>query len=271
MGGDNGHSSSPASSSNHDSPGTNVSSTLDLPIDSDGTDPCPPHDPDPWSCMHTIQLERDPCPPNKDDPWSCMESIQLDAEHNAHSNHRDANSAHHWHTHWIPWIDRNKDILRACTTQPWFNALKSEWKQHVRQHATDEVSGQRELGEAATLPMKKPRLWKAWVAQQHRQMCMHKEQWFQHLLNNVEEDTESQKGQAPIVEEDLEVEQLMAAADMLQVRDVPCTHLHQQLYMTKRLTAKTWILILALVIEDSELERTMQDRELYVDDLLEKL
>ncbi|KJP84754.1 hypothetical protein AK88_05614 [Plasmodium fragile] len=316
----NEYSSSPASSSNHDSPGTNVSSMLDPPTDVNGihpcpphdpdpwgcmehiqlaTDPCPPndadepdawccmetiqlatdrcrpHDPDPWSCMETIQLETGPCPPNYEDPdpWSCMDTIQLDAEQNAHSYPEHATSDC---TQWINWIDRNKHILQECTTQPWFNALKSEWKQYLRDHmAADEdngVYGQREFGAAAILPMKKLRLWRQWIAQQHRQMSIYNaEEWFPHLLNNVEEETESHKGEIPRVEQHLHVDKVMAAQQRLRLRDVPCTKLHKQPHMKKPLTAKTWIMILALVIEQCELERSLQEKELYVDDLLQQL
>ncbi|KJP85663.1 hypothetical protein AK88_04694 [Plasmodium fragile] len=78
-----GHSSFPdAPTTNQDLLGNNVSSTVDPPTDTAVTDPCPPHDPDPWSCMEAIQLATEPCPPNEDDPdpWKCMETIQLDAE-----------------------------------------------------------------------------------------------------------------------------------------------------------------------------------------------
>ncbi|KJP85436.1 hypothetical protein AK88_04939 [Plasmodium fragile] len=97
------------------------------------------------------------------------------------------------------------------------------------------------------------------------------EEWFQHLLNNVEEETASQNGEIPGVDKDLEVEQVMATEDMLRVRDTPRSQLHPLLYLHKPLCAKTWILILALVIEQCELERSLQARELYVDDLLEQL
>ncbi|KJP85615.1 hypothetical protein AK88_04728 [Plasmodium fragile] len=291
----NGYSSSPASSSNHDSPGTNVSSTLDPPIDSDGTDPCPPHDPDPWTCMQTIQLDQDPsppnednpdawscmetiqlatdpCPPNEEDRWTCMEHIDLDAEQHAHSDHGDATSEC---TQWINWIDRNKHILRDCTTQPWFSHLKADWKQyqraHMAEHEHNGVSGQRTLGEAAILQMNKLRLWKEWVAQQHRKMSTYSEQErFKHLLNNVQEETVSAKGDVPAVDTDFDVEHVMTAEDLLQVRDLPCTQLHHAPHMTKPLTAKTWILILALVIEHCEVERSLQEKELYLDALLQQ-
>ncbi|KJP87059.1 hypothetical protein AK88_03345 [Plasmodium fragile] len=224
------------------------------------------------------RLTRDPtatdvCPPHDCDSWSCMEHIDFDAEQHAHSSHRQANSAHDWHTHWIPWIDRNKHIMREFTTQPWFNSLKSEWKQYYQQHASSAMSWQSELGEAATVKMMKLRLWKEWVAQQHRQMRMYNaEEWFQHLLHTVQEETVSDNGAVPRVEKHLEVEQVMAAEHMLRVTAIPCTQpLHPQPYMKQRLTANTWILILALVIEQCEVERSLQEKELYVDDLLEHL
>ncbi|KJP85186.1 hypothetical protein AK88_05180 [Plasmodium fragile] len=128
-------------------------------------------------------------------------------------------------------------------------------------------------GEAATMDRKKLDLWKEWVAKQHRQMCMYgQEAWFQHLLNNVEQQTVSDKGAVPRVEKHLELDNVLAAEDMLRVRDVPRAQLHKQPYMTKPLTApKLWMLVLAFVIEECELESSMQEKELYVDDLLEQL
>ncbi|KJP84753.1 hypothetical protein AK88_05613 [Plasmodium fragile] len=140
--------------------------------------------------------------------------------------------------------------------------------------ATDDngVSGHREFGEAATMERTKLRLWKQWVAKQHRQMRMYNaEEWFQRLLNNVEDATVPQHGQAPIAEKGTEVEAVTATEHLLQVRDAPRSQLHPQPYMKQRLTAKTWILILALVIEQCEVERSLQEKELYVDDLLEQL
>ncbi|KJP85070.1 hypothetical protein AK88_05292 [Plasmodium fragile] len=239
------------------------------------TDPCAPDEDDPWSCMENIQLERDRCPPNEEDPdaWSCMDTIHLDTEPDPHSSPRhecpipdDIN--------WINWIDRNKHIVRACTTQPWFLQLKAEWKQHLHQHWTDEVSGHRELGDPGNIPsteMKKLRLWNEWVATQHRQLRMHKAEWFQHLLNTVQEETVSEKGAVPAVENDLEVDTVMGTEHIPIVRDVPRSQpMHQHLYMNKPLTAKICILLLALVIEQCEVERSLQEQQLYVDDLLQK-
>ncbi|KJP85007.1 hypothetical protein AK88_05362 [Plasmodium fragile] len=119
----------------------------------------------------------------------------------------------------------------------------------------------------------KPDAWKQWVAQQHRHMSMYNaEAWFQHLLNSVEEAAVSPKGDVPIAEKHLEVETVMAAEHILRVRDVPRSQpLHKQPYMKKPLTAHTWMLLLASVIEQCEIESSMQDRELYVDALLHKL
>ncbi|KJP85381.1 hypothetical protein AK88_04981 [Plasmodium fragile] len=238
------------------------------------TDPSAPHedDPDPCSCVENIQLATDPCQPNAEDRWNCMETIQLDTEPDPHSSPRNELHAPAC-TNWINWIDRHTHLLQECTTQPWFLQLKADWKQYLRDHmATNEdnedhgVHGQRALGEAAILPMKKLDAWNGWVAKQHRQMRMYNaEEWFQHLLNNVEQQTASQKGEVP------GVEYAMFAEHMLRVRNAQRTQLHPQLYMKKPLTAKTWILILALVIEQCEVECRLHDRELYVDDLLEKL
>ncbi|KJP90002.1 hypothetical protein AK88_00171 [Plasmodium fragile] len=236
------------------------------------TDPCPPNeqDPDPWSCMESIQLETDPFPPNADnhDPWRCMENIQLDAAQRPATGPGHVTSEC---TQCIPWIEQHKHIVRACTTQPWFNALKSEWKQYYQQHATDAASSEHRT--AATMESKKLDLWKQWVAQQHQQLSTYSEQeWFQHLLNNVEEETVPQKAEVPREEQHLEVETVMAAEDLLRVRDLPRSQpLHQPPHMTKPLNANIWILILALIIEQCELECTIQDRDLYVDTFLEHL
>ncbi|KJP85434.1 hypothetical protein AK88_04937 [Plasmodium fragile] len=302
MRGNNGHSSSlDAPITNQALSGHNVSSTVAPPTDSDGTDTCPPNEDDPdawrcmetmqlatdrcppndedrWNCMETIQLERDRCPPNEEDRWNCMETIQLDAEQRrAHSNHREAHSAPTWHTKWIPWIERNKYMLRECTTQPWFLQLKADWKQYLREHmAAHQHNAQRALGERGHIPsveMKKLRLWKAWVATQNKRTDTYSEQaWFQHLLNNVQEQTESHKCAVPVVGQDLEVEHAIGTEDVLRVRDVPRSQpLHQDAHTKKHDIAKLWMLLLASVIEQCELECRLQQTELYVDDLLEQL
>ncbi|KJP85614.1 hypothetical protein AK88_04727 [Plasmodium fragile] len=273
--------------------GNTVSSTFHPPTDSEQTHTSPPNDPDPWSCMETMQLATDscrpneedrwncmetiqlvthPCPPNDCDPWRCMETIQLEEEQSpALTGSEDATSAC---TQWINWIDRHKHIVRACTTQPWFLQLKAHWKQYLREHiVVNEDNGQRAFGEHRSIgcvEMKK-HAWKKWVEQQHRQMSMYKEEWFPHLLHNVEADTVPQTGAVPGVETDLEVENVNAAQQMLRVRHVPRTQLHPQLYLNKPLCAKTWILILALVIEQCELECRLQEKELYVDALLHNM
>ncbi|KJP89280.1 hypothetical protein AK88_00940, partial [Plasmodium fragile] len=237
--------------------------TRDQPMDS-GSYPSPPNedDPDPWSCMETIQLQTDPCAPNEDDPdpCSCMENIQLDTEPDPHFSPRNE-CATPDHTNWITWIDRNRHLLQDCTTQPWFLQLKAEWKKYLRDHM------------AATVPMKKLDLWRQWVAQQHDLMNIYgEEEWFQHLLENIEEQTVPENGEVPGVEKDVEVDHVMTAEDILIVRDLPESQpLHEQYYNKKHLIAKLWMLLLASVIEDCELERSMQETELYVDDLLQKL
>ncbi|KJP86098.1 hypothetical protein AK88_04289 [Plasmodium fragile] len=276
------------------------------------THPCPPNDPDPWNCMETIQLATHPCAPNEDDPWrcmetiqfatdpcaphahdhdpwSCMQSIQLDAEQSrAHSNHRQANSAHDWHTHWIPWIDRNKHILRACTTQPWFLQLKAAWKQYLREHmATNAASGEHRT--AATMERQKLDLWRQWIAQQYRQMSTYTaEEWFQYLLRNIEEENTLHGQRVPGANKEpvqaaiisgLNTEDTHLMPEVPHEEHIPSTTVKQReqqdlypdLYRTKSLTAKTWILLLALVIEQCEVESSLHDRELYVDDLLHKL
>ncbi|KJP84922.1 hypothetical protein AK88_05442 [Plasmodium fragile] len=276
MGGNNGHSSSlDAPTTNQALSRNNVSTILDPSTDSAQTDPCRPHDPD---------------------PWSCMENIDLDAEQNAHSDHGDATSDH---TNWINWIDRNKHLLQDCTTQPWFNALKSEWKQYYQQYAPNEASGVNRT--AATMESRKFDAWKEWVAKQHALMNTYSEEpWFQHLWSNIaqtgvvtEEDgmpeqirtvqgvshihTVDEKpttfvtDQGPPVEKGLKVEEALEGGSALKVRHLPQQQLHPQPYMKQPLTAQTWILILALVIEQCELESSMQEKELYVDDLLQQL
>ncbi|KJP89172.1 hypothetical protein AK88_01258 [Plasmodium fragile] len=240
-----------------------ASPTPDTPTYSDGTHVFRPNaeHPDPWKCMETTQLATEPCPPH--------DSVLCPVRANA-------NSAPD-HTNWINWIDRNKHILRACTTQPWFLQLKAEWKQYLREHMAERAhNGQRALGERGHMPsveMKKD-AWKKWVAQQHRHMRMYgQEAWFKHLLENIAEETASQKGEVPRVETHLEVEKVMGTADILRVRDVPRTQaLHPQPHIKKPLTGlKLCMLLLAFVIEQCEIECRLQEKELYVDALLEKL
>ncbi|KJP89171.1 hypothetical protein AK88_01257 [Plasmodium fragile] len=244
------------------------------------TDPCPPHDPDPWSCKETIPLATDTSPPHDSDPWKCMETTQLATEPcPPHDSvlcpvRANANSAPD-HTNWINWIHRNTHLLQECTTQPWFLQLKVHWKQYLREHMAERAhNGQRALGERGHMPsveMKKD-AWKKWVAQQHRHMRMYTEQWFQRLLNNVEDHTVPQKGEVARVDKHLEVEKVKATEDVLRVRHLPRTQLHQQPYMQQPLTGlKLCMLLLAFVIEQCELERSLQEKELYVDALLEKL
>ncbi|KJP86071.1 hypothetical protein AK88_04262 [Plasmodium fragile] len=309
MGDGNGHSSSldaPTTNvglSGHNVPSTDSDATDSCPPNEDDSDPwccmetiqlqrdrCPPNeeDPDPWSCMETVQLATDPCPPNEDDRWNCMETIQLDTEPHPHSSPRHE-CATPDHTNWINCIDRNKHLLRACTTQPWFLQLKLEWKQCLRAHmAANEDNGQRAFGEAATLERKKLRLWKPWVARQHKRTDTYsEEEWFQHLLNSVQEEnteeTGSQREQTfhvnniPTAQEGAthaEAEKRAPAnIPLTKVKDPEQQHAHHpELRHTENLTAhKLWMLILAFVIEECELERSMQDRELYLDDLLQQL
>ncbi|KJP85013.1 hypothetical protein AK88_05355 [Plasmodium fragile] len=161
---------------------------------------------------------------------------------------------------------------------PWFLQLKADWTQYLREHIAanedHDVSGNSELGERGNIPSAelKKHAWKQWVEQQHRHMSTYtEEEWFQHLLNNVEEETVPQHGHAPAVEKDLEVEKVTAAQQRLRLRDLPRSQLHPQSYMKKPLNAKIWILILALVIEQCELESRLKEKELYVDDLLQTL
>ncbi|KJP89999.1 hypothetical protein AK88_00168 [Plasmodium fragile] len=271
------------------------------------TDTSPPneHDPDPWSCMEPTPLERDRCQPNEHDPdpWSCMETAPLEPEEPPSPLAYSCDPSNEYptpdHINWINWIDRNRHLLRECTTQPWFNALKSEWKQYYQQYAPNEASGVNRT--AATMESRKFDAWKEWVAKQHALMNTYSEEpWFQHLWSNIaqtgvvtEEDgmpeqirtvqgvshihTVDEKpttfvtDQGPPVEKGLKVEEALEGGSALKVRHLPQQQLHPQPYMKQPLTAQTWILILALVIEQCELESSMQEKELYVDDLLQQL
>ncbi|KJP86046.1 hypothetical protein AK88_04303 [Plasmodium fragile] len=158
MGDGNGHSGSPDTAiPNEGLPGNNVPST-----ESDGIDRCPPNakDPDRWSCMDTIQLDEEqhsyPCPYSPGNEIPALDR-----------------------TKWIPWIEHNKYLLRQCTGETWFLQLKAEWKQYQHQYAANEDNGQRALGAPGNIPYterKKLDLWKEWVAQQHRQMSVHREE-----------------------------------------------------------------------------------------------
>ncbi|KJP85620.1 hypothetical protein AK88_04733 [Plasmodium fragile] len=290
MGGNNGHSSSlDAATTNQGLSGTNVSFALHPPTDFDGTDACPRNaddpdpckcmetiqlardrsppnedDPDPWSCMETIPLETDRSPPNEDDPWSCMEHIQLDAEQSRSQPAATREMRAPDHTNWINWIDRHKHMLRECTRKPWFNALKSEWKQYYQQHAPNEASG---VNRTAAFMDSKKHAWKEWVAQQHQQMSTYsEEEWFKHLLENIEEETLPEKGEV------LRVEKVMGAEDMLIVRDLPRPQtLHQDAHTKNHFIAKLWILLLATVIQQCDSDQNVQEKELYVDRLLQNL
>ncbi|KJP85190.1 hypothetical protein AK88_05184 [Plasmodium fragile] len=246
--------------------------------------------------------ETDTFSPNEDDPWSCMESIHTATEQSPATGPEDATS---YCTQWITWMERNKHILRACTTQPWFLQLTADWKQYLLAHmaANDDnvVSAHREFRDAATVPMMKLRLWKEWVAQQHELMNIYGEEaWFQYLWSNIaqsgvvtEEDgmpeqirtvegvshihTVDEKpttfvtDQGPPVEKELKVEGALEGGSALKVRHLPQQQLHPQPYMKKRLTATIWMLLLALIIEECELECRLQQTQLYVDELLHKL
>ncbi|KJP84850.1 hypothetical protein AK88_05520 [Plasmodium fragile] len=277
------------------------------------THPCPPNEEDRWSCMETmqlatdhcpptednpdrcssmqhIQLATDPCLPNEDEPWSCMETMQLEQEDTpsslAYSSHPGNECPIRDHTNWINWIDRSKHILRECTTQPWFLQLKAHWKQYLSEHmAVNAASGEHRT--AATMETQKLEAWKAWVAQQHRQMSTYSEQQcFQYLLRNIEEENtlhgqrvrgaNKETVQAPIIS-GLNTEDTHLMPEVPHEEHIPSTTVKQReqqdlypdIYRTKSLTANTWILILALVIEQCEVECRLQDTELYVDDLLQ--
>ncbi|KJP85123.1 hypothetical protein AK88_05248 [Plasmodium fragile] len=275
MGGNHGRCGAPVSSSNQESTAghstTAASTTADEPIDSG-----------PYQC-----------PVDEDDPWRCMENIQLhDEQHRPYDPEHATSDC----IHWINWIDRNKHTLRACTTQPRFLQLKAEWKQYLRDHMVanedNGVSSQRALGARGNIPsadMTKLRLWKQWVAKQHAQMSVHSdEQCFQYLLRNIEEENTLHGQRVPGATKEtvqaaiisgLNTEDTHLMPQVPHDEHIPSTNVKQReqqdlypdLYRTKSLTAKIWILLLALVIEHCELECRLQDRELYVDDLLEQL
>ncbi|KJP84898.1 hypothetical protein AK88_05468 [Plasmodium fragile] len=247
------------STSDYGYPGTNVPST-----DSDATDPCPPNDLDPWSCMETIQLHA---------PHSRAPTVPGDATS--------------YCTHWINWIDRKKHILRQCTTQPWFLQLTADWKQYLREHmAANAASGEHRT--AATMDRHKLDLWKQWVSQQHNHIETYsEEEWFQHLLHHVQqhntEETGSQREQTFHLNNipTAQAGATDAEAHHRAPENIPFTTVkhpqpqhddHPELRHTQHFTAhKLCMLILASVIEECAVHSRLQATELYVDDLLEQL
>ncbi|KJP85429.1 hypothetical protein AK88_04932 [Plasmodium fragile] len=192
-------------------------------------------------------------------------------------------------TTWLRWIDRNKHLLRECKGQPWFLQLTLEWKQYLLAHmVANDASG---VNTTAAFMDSKKHAWKEWVAKQHALMNTYSEEaWFQHLLNNVEEDKVIIQGKAEVPE----MEKIVHAHDESQVpeqqthvdTDVAREHIalatvkdpeqqhdhYPELRHTEQLTAHTlWMLVLSLIIEECQMEQNMHEKELYVDHLLEQL
>ncbi|GAB69422.1 hypothetical protein PCYB_001700 [Plasmodium cynomolgi strain B] len=95
-------------------------------------------------------------------------------------------------TKWLHWIERNKGLLEECKYQPWFHALKFEWKKHQQKaNVKIQESGQSELKDDSDIPfieMQKS-LWRQWASKQRDLMEVHSEKdWFRHLLENIEEE-----------------------------------------------------------------------------------
>ncbi|GAB69475.1 Pvstp1 [Plasmodium cynomolgi strain B] len=208
--------------------------------------------------------------------------------------------------YWVHWIERNKGVLEECKDQPWFHMLKSGWKQQQQQEYSQIVEldqieeteqGQAyhsEFHENNDVPFleRQKDSWRQWVAKQYTRMQMVSEQdWFRHLLNNIEEE------EAEVVEEVLGVEQppqeqqrpneLQQSNELephksetekakeniswTKVEELEKEHLCREFGKKKQFIAKLWMLILALVIEECEMEDNLHDKELYVDSLLQKL
>ncbi|GAB69462.1 Pvstp1, partial [Plasmodium cynomolgi strain B] len=187
-------------------------------------------------------------------------------------------------TNWIDWIQRNKGFLEECKHQPWFHALKAEWKQEQHEYIQREYGKIEESGKMAEstqnplsafhekndipfIEMQKG-LWRQWVSKQHKLMDMYKEQdWFMNLLNDIEE---KEVEEVLTVEEAVEVE-VVGEEEVLGVEELEKQQLYQEFHKRKQLVAKLWMLILALVIEECEMEDNIHDKELYLDSLLQNL
>nr|CAB96701.1 Pvstp1 [Plasmodium vivax] len=167
-------------------------------------------------------------------------------------------------TLWVNWIERNKGTLEECKNEIWFNMLKSEWKQEQHEYLQKiEESEQSQLNEKKNIPLIEMQkdIWRQWVAKQHKLMEMYSEkEWFMYLLKCVEEEPN-----------ELETENSNENVSLTNLEELEKQKLYQQLYKKKQLTAKLWMLILALVVEECEIEDNTNDKELYLDSFLQIL
>ncbi|CAG9473079.1 unnamed protein product [Plasmodium vivax] len=167
-------------------------------------------------------------------------------------------------TLWVNWIERNKGTLEECKNEIWFNMLKSEWKQEQHEYLQKiEESEQSQLNEKKNIPLIEMQkdIWRQWVAKQHKLMEMYSEkEWFMYLLKCVEEEPN-----------ELETENSNENVSLTNLEELEKQKLYQQLYKKKQLTAKLWMLILALVVEECEIEDNTNDKELYLDSFLQNL
>ncbi|CAI7724079.1 STP1 protein [Plasmodium vivax] len=167
-------------------------------------------------------------------------------------------------TLWVKWIERNKSTLEECKNENWFNMLKSEWKQEQYIYLQKiEESEQSQLNEKKNIPLIEMQkdIWRQWVAKQHKLMEMYSEKdWFMHLLKCVEEEPN-----------ELETENSNENVSLTNLEELEKQKLYQQLYKKKQVTAKLWMLILALVVEECEIEDNTNDKELYLDSFLQIL
>ncbi|SCA60519.2 Pvstp1, putative, partial [Plasmodium vivax] len=167
-------------------------------------------------------------------------------------------------TLWVNWIERNKGTLEECKNEIWFNMLKSEWKQEQHEYLQKiEESEQSQLNEKKNIPLIEMQkdIWRQWVAKQHKLMEMYSEkEWFMYLLKCLEEEPN-----------ELETENSNENVSLTNLEELEKQKLYQQLYKKKQLTAKLWMLILALVVEECEIEDNTNDKELYLDSFLQNL
>ncbi|CAI7718052.1 STP1 protein [Plasmodium vivax] len=167
-------------------------------------------------------------------------------------------------TLWVNWIERNKGTLEECKNEIWFNMLKSEWKQEQHEYLQKiEESEQNQLNEKKNIPLIEMQkdIWRQWVAKQHKLMEMYSEKdWFMYLLKCVEEEPN-----------ELETENSNENVSLTNLEELEKQKLYQQLYKKKQLTAKLWMLILALVVEECEIEDNTNDKELYLGSFLQNL
>ncbi|SBO21670.1 SICAvar, type I (fragment) [Plasmodium knowlesi strain H] len=172
-----------------------------------------------------------------------------------------------WVTYWVNWIERNKGVLEEVKTQPWFHNLRVDWKEHQKQQDA-EKDELKEENDSSCAARRKKDAWRKWIAKQHALMDVNSEQdWFKHLLENVEEVEQDESEQQGENEHKTGegTESTTSAYNNLPRRQ----QLHKNSNKKNFLITKLWMLILALVFEECERERTLHEKEMYVDHLLE--